>query len=125
MFNRNILDQELKDPQYSKYAWDKLSRFFEYANLVASFEHKMTMIQATSIDTEDYQNRVKELDQSRKIKHDASLAAVDVLNKIAEKMNLEPFYEGKKEREVIANEIFSFVKENLDLDKYGDYNFKK
>lgn len=83
------------------------------------------MIQATSIDTEDYQNRVKELDQSRKIKHDASLAAVDVLNKIAEKMNLEPFYEGKKEREVIANEIFSFVKENLDLDKYGDYNFKK
>ena len=25
MFNRNILDQELKDPQYSKYAWENSS----------------------------------------------------------------------------------------------------
>ena len=122
--NRNSVDELLNNSEYAKTAWNHLERLYEYASYVMKFENKMKMIQVTAFDTEDFQNRVKNLDEGRRLKHEAAISSLSVLNKIAERINVDCVYEGTISidpdyRGEIATAIFEFCKQNLDLDKYG------
>ena len=67
-----------------------------------------------NVDKDNYKIKIEELDKSRTTYHNALLGNVNVLNRLAEKNTLPPFYDGKVSqdrpyRREVANGVLQYV----------------
>ena len=91
-----------------------LKGFEEYHNKIVEMELKLQLYSSGTLDREDYQNMVMELDKRRTMSHDSVLTGINVLNRIAEKQGIEPIYSGtvSKERPYrreVANAVLDYI----------------
>ena len=117
--NRQALNQLIesskKDPELLDAVLDALNSFEEYHTAIYSMETKKKLLAGT-VDTQTYQEAVTDLDRKRTNCHNAVLANVSILNRMADRMNLPPVYDGviSKEqpyRRQVADDVLHFVRE--------------
>ena len=117
--NRQALNQLIesskKDPELLDAVQDALNSFEEYHTAIYSMETKKKLLSGT-VDTQAYQEAVTDLDRKRTNCHNAVLANVSMLNRMAAGMNLPPVYDGviSKEqpyRRQVADDVLHFVRE--------------
>jgi murein endopeptidase len=68
-----------ENPQVLTWINDDLDKMMSYYKHVFSMEQRVELARAT-MDLEDFQQRVMQLDQQRKAKHDAAIAAIKDLD---------------------------------------------
>ena len=123
--NQVIIDEIINtNNDYSSKVNSFIDNIFSYAAFIMKEQNMIALAKVEAYDTQDYQDRIKKIDNSRKIKHDAAIAALSVLNRMADNLNLEKVYNGpidynNETRGDIAHCIIEYAKENLDKDKYG------
>lgn len=93
---------------------DELETFEEYHSAIYSMETKMKVKSSKSMEREDYQFMVENLDKKRTMLHNRVLTAVNVLNRMAAKENLSPVYDGivseeRPYRREVANAVLDYV----------------
>lgn len=121
MLNINILkklaeiyqeDNESLDILYSS-----LKSFEEYHLVIYEMELWMKIYSYKSIDKEEYQSKVTEMDRRRTMCHNSVLSSVNILNRLTSKENLSPFYGGvvseeQPYRREVADAVLEYV-ENI------------
>lgn len=90
-----------------------ISTFEEYHNTIFKMELWMK-IYSKSITGEEYKDNVSKLDNMRTVNHNSVIANVNLLNRLAEKNNLPPVYDGivseeRPYRREIANAVLDYV----------------
>lgn len=125
-FNRSVIKKLYHSDQYANRAYDYLMSIYDYFDFIVREQDKVALIEAerTWLDDEDYKNRIKSIDEQRKVKHDSAISSISILNRMAANEGLEKFYDGPidydpESREIIAREIIKYCKENADNDRYG------
>jgi hypothetical protein len=88
----------------------------EYHNQIFEMELYIMLYQNSYIDREDYGNKVLELGSKRSVYHNALIGNVNVLNRMADKNNLSPVYDGivdydKAHRREVGNSTLEFVED--------------
>lgn len=85
-----------------------------------------------NVDKDNYKIKIEELDKSRTTYHNALLGNVNVLNRLAEKNTLPPFYDGKVSqdrpyRREVANGVLQYVEKivKTDVNKFNNILFKR
>jgi len=68
------------------------------------------------MDASEYRDKVTELDSSRTRKHNSILTGIKIMNRLAEKQNLEPVYDGvvseeRPYRREVANAVLEYVEQ--------------
>lgn len=91
-----------------------IESFEEYHTQIFKLELWMKIHSNSSIDREKYKSKVGELDKARTMYHNALLGNVNVLNRLAEKNNLAPVYDGivshdRPYRREVANAVLEYV----------------
>ena len=74
-----------------------------------------------NVDKDNYKIKIEELDKSRTTYHNALLGNVNVLNRLAEKNTLPPFYDGKVSqdrpyRREVANGVLQYVEKIVETE---------
>lgn len=93
---------------------DELETFEEYHSAIYSMEIKLKVKNSKSMNREDYQYMVESLDKKRTMLHNRVLIAVNVLNRMASKENMQPVYDGvvseeRPYRREVANAVLEYV----------------
>lgn len=93
-----------------------ISSFEEYHDTIFKMELWMKVFSKT-VSAAEYQDNVSRLDKLRTANHNAVLGNVNLLNRLAEKNNLEPVYDGivsheRPYRREVANAVLEYV-ENI------------
>lgn len=112
-----------------------LTSFPDYANVVIR-EQIMHPIWRVRYDGQELRDRIQDLDHTRRIKHDAAIASVNVLNRFSKNLGLEPFADiDTSDRHAVAAFIGSYVNEMYNngigspddayLNKDQEYDTKK
>ena len=88
--------------------------FEDYHSAIFEMEVKMKIYNASNTSREAYQDLVSALDRTRTTHHNAVLANVNILNRIAEKSSIEPLYAGivseeRPHRREVANAVLAYV----------------
>ena len=91
-----------------------LISFEEYHSQIYKLEICMKIFSNGNVDKDNYKIKIEELDKSRTTYHNALLGNVNVLNRLAEKNALPPFYDGKVSqdrpyRREVANGVLQYV----------------
>lgn len=91
-----------------------LISFEEYHSQIYKLEICMKIFSNGNVDKDNYKIKIEELDKSRTTYHNALLGNVNVLNRLAEKNTLPPFYDGKVSqdrpyRREVANGVLQYV----------------
>lgn len=102
--NKDILDM----------IFDVIKSFEEYHQSIVDMEIKPQIYSSGTLEREEYQDMVTELDKRRTMCHDSVLTGMSVINRIAEKQNIEPIYSGtiSKERPYrreVANAVLDYI----------------
>ncbi len=105
-------DKDMLDILYSS-----LKSFEEYHSVIFDMETWMKVFSYKSIDKEEYQSKVTDMDRRRTMCHNSVLSSVNILNRLATKENLSLVYDGvvSKERPYrreVANAVLEYV-ENI------------
>ena len=105
-------DNELLDILYSS-----IKSFEEYHLVIYEMELWMKVYSYKSVDKEEYQSKVTEMDRRRTMCHNSVLSSVNILNRLAAKENIPLVYDGvvSKERPYrreVANAVLEYV-ENI------------
>ena len=90
-----------------------LISFEEYHSQIYKLEICMKIFSNGNVDKDNYKVKIEELDKSRTTYHNALLGNVNVLNRLAEKNTLPPFYDGKVSqdrpyRREVANGVLQY-----------------
>ena len=93
-----------------------ITTFEEYHSEIFNMELWMK-IYSSSVDDGTYKDNVSRLDKLRTVTHNSVLANVNLLNRLAEKNNLPPVYDGivseeRPYRREVANAVLEYV-ENI------------
>ncbi len=93
-----------------------VTSFEEYHSVIFKMELWMK-VYARSISSDEYRENVTKLDKSRTMLHNSVLGNVNLLNRLAEKNQLSPVYDGKVSHEQpyrreVANAVLEYV-ENI------------
>ena len=98
VFNKNSLEkliQENKDDSEAlEIIYDVVRGFEGYHTKIIEMELKLLIYKAGTLDREEYQSMVTELDKQRTVQHNSVLTGVNVLNRMAKQCNIEPIYSG-------------------------------
>ena len=102
-------DKDMLDIIYSS-----LKSFEEYHSVIYDMESWMKIYSYKSVDKEEYQSKVTEMDRRRTMCHNSALSSVNILNRIETKENLPLVYEGivseeRPYRREVANAILEYV----------------
>lgn len=105
-------DNEALDILYSS-----LKSFEEYHSVIYDMETWMKIYSYKSVDKEEYQSKVTDMDRRRTMCHNSVLSSVNILNRLAVKENLPLVYDGVVSEErpyriEVANAILEYV-ENI------------
>lgn len=93
-----------------------IGSFEDYHNTIFKMELWMKVFSKT-VSASEYQDNVSRLDKLRTTNHNAILGNVNLLNRLAEKNNLDPVYDGmvsheRPYRREVANAVLEYV-ENI------------
>ena len=91
-----------------------LTSFQQYHAAIYQLELQVKLYSHGGMDADAYRNAVAELDAGRTIHHNAVIANVRILNRIAGRYDLPPFYEGvvseeRPHRREVANAVLEYV----------------
>lgn len=91
-----------------------LESFQSYHAAIYKLELQMKLYSHGRMDGDAYRNSIAEMDATRTINHNAVIANVRVLNRIADQYDLPPFYEGviseeRPYRRELANAVLEYV----------------
>ncbi len=105
-------DKNMLDILYSS-----LKSFEEYHSVIFDMETWMKVFSYKSVDKEEYQSKVTDMDRRRTICHNSVLSSVNILNRLAAKENLPLVYDGvvseeRPYRREVANAVLEYV-ENI------------
>ena len=94
--------------------FDILKGFEEYHAKIIELEIRLKLYSTIILTTDEYQFIVTELDKRRAMSHDSILIGVNVLNRMAEKQDIEQIYSGtvSKERPYrreVANSVLNYL----------------
>lgn len=99
---------------------DTLKAFPNYVNTVVAYNVKIPLIYAR-YDGEELRDRVVRLDTERHNAHEVAIGAVNIMNRVCEKMGLPPFAEvDTTNRAAVADFAGRFVNETYRGDRGGD-----
>lgn len=93
-----------------------METFEDYHNAIYRLEITRRLFSCNAIESETYRSDTVERDRLRTYNHNAVIAQVNLLNRMAEEASLPPFYEGvvseeKPYRRELANAILGFIQE--------------
>ena len=80
-----------------------LRNFVEYVNCVYSMETRISIARFQSNDPAEFQEIVKNLDNNRRYAHEAAIASINMIDRICDKMGVEPVYGGSQDRSDIGD----------------------
>lgn len=105
-------DKDMLDILYSS-----LKSFEEYHSVIFDMETWMKVFSYKSIDKEEYQSKVTDMDRRRTMCHNSVLSSVNILNRLADKENLPLVYDGvvseeRPYRREVANAVLEYI-ENI------------
>ena len=91
-----------------------IKSFEDYHNAICEMEMKMKIYSGKSVGMDAYQDMISSLDRARTVNHNAVLANVNILNRIADKSGVGPVYSGvvsedKPYRREVANAVLAYV----------------
>ncbi len=91
-----------------------LESFQAYHAAIYKLEVQMKLFSHGGKDRDEYRSSIEELDKTRTINHNAVIANVTILNRIASRYDLPPFYNGviseeKPYRRDIADAVLEYV----------------
>lgn len=118
---QNAIIQKLHNTNYELFDGDKdealdtieteLTAFPEYANVVIR-EQIMMPIWRERCEPEEFRENVKNIDTRRRDAHDGAITAVNVLNRISAKLELEPFADiDTNDRHAVAEMVGKYTNE--------------
>jgi hypothetical protein len=121
-----IVDR-LKETDYELFDNDKdealdfvesrLEAFLKYADMVIR-EQIMRPVSKAAYEGQEYRDKVQDYDESRHCAHENAIAAIDALNRISERLGLEPFADvDTKDRYAVAAYIGQVVSEMYELNR--------
>ena len=92
--NQSSIQSMLADPKWSEPALRHIETLDEYIRTILQFRNAQVAIEGRreTVDTTTWQGELTDLDRSRTIKHNAAIASLSTLNRIAEKMGIAPVY---------------------------------
>lgn len=101
------------DDKFLKIIERSILTFEDYHNAIYKMELWMK-IYSNSITGQEYKDNVSKLDKMRTVNHNSVLANVNLLNRLAEKNNLPPVYDGivsekRPYRREVANAVLEYV----------------
>ena len=88
-----------------------LRSFVDYVNAVYSMETRISIARFHLDDPAEYQALVKELDTTRRTAHEAAISYANILDRVCEKVGVEPVYGGSQDRVEIGDFCGSIVNE--------------
>jgi hypothetical protein len=95
----------------------RLEAFLKYADIVIN-EQIMRPIGKAAYEGQEYRDKVLSDDESRHCAHENAIAAIDALNRISEKLGLEPFADvDTKDRYAVAEYIGQVVNEMYEMNR--------
>jgi hypothetical protein len=102
--------------QYRNSAIRHLNNIFEYADIINNEQKQIERIRFSANDIDDYQDKMKALDQKRKLKHESAMVSLNVLNKMCDNLGYDLVYEGHISDEIeyrteITESVVNFSKE--------------
>ena len=91
-----------------------METFEDYQNAIYRLEITRRLFSCNAIESETYRSDTVERDRLRTYNHNAVIAQVNLLNRMAEEASLPPFYGGvvseeKPYRRELANAILDFI----------------
>ena len=119
--NRQALDRLIEnskeDAELLEAVEDALKSFEDYHAAIYSMETRKKILRGT-VETQRYQEEVTSMDCKRTDCHNAVLANVSMLNRMAAMMNLPPIYDGTISREQpyrrqVADAVLQYVQEMI------------
>ena len=102
-----IMKAVINDPEYGfeEGDWDFWEKtflcFIEYVNIVVRMETLIPLYRFR-YDGDELKTRIMELDKTRRIKHEAMLTNVNILNRQCDKYGIERFIESTEDRYKVA-----------------------
>ena len=89
--------------------------FEEYHYAIYKMEH-FIKFKDSDMDSTEYKNTMEELDGNRTRKHNTILTGIKIMNRLAEKNNLNPVYDGivseeRPYRREVANAVLEYVEQ--------------
>ena len=119
MFDRNSLKEliylSVDDRELLDMIYDALISFENYHAAIYEMETKVKLYYG-AMDSLDYRKMENELDKRRTSCHNAVLASVNMLNRMAEQKGIPPVYDGivsedRPFRREVANAILAYAEE--------------
>ena len=119
--NRQALDRLIEnskeDAELLEAVEDALKSFEDYHAAIYSMETRKKILRGT-VETQRYQEEVTSMDRKRTDCHNAVLANVSMLNRMAAMRNLPPIYDGTISREQpyrrqVADAVLQYVQEMI------------
>lgn len=106
-----------EDTEFLDILYSSLKSFEEYHSVIYDMESWMKIYSYKSVDKEEYQSKVTEMDRRRTMCHNSVLSSVNILNRLATKENLPLVYDGvvseeRPYRREVADAVLEYV-ENI------------
>lgn len=102
-----IISAIVNDPEYGFeyddwYFWEKtFLSFIDYINAVVRMETLIPLYRFR-FEGDELKNRIMDLDSTRRIKHEAMITNVDILNRQCDKYGIERFIDSTEDRYKVA-----------------------
>jgi hypothetical protein len=102
------------DEKQCNFIFDCLKSFEDYHQSIFKMETKQLIFSYDNMEKDEYQDLVKGLDQSRTVNHNAVLASMNKLNRLAAKLGVRPIYastvsEEQPYRREVADAVLEYV----------------
>jgi len=93
-----------------------MESFEDYHRAIYNLEITRRLFSCGAMESDEYRAETVERDRSRTFNHNAVLAQVNYLNRLAAEAGLEPFYDGivseeRPYRREVANAVLEFVRD--------------
>lgn len=115
---RSLIEMLGNDADLLSLIEDCLASFEAYHSAVYKLETYKKIHQGNIKNGEIYRDTVMELDRNRTICHNAVIANVAILNRLADMQNLPHVYDGivseeRPHRRILANSVFEYVENTI------------
>lgn len=118
--NKEILDELIRhfkdDKDDLEMIVSSIETFEDYHRAIYRLEITRRLFSCNAIDSDTYRSDTVERDRARTVNHNAVIAQVNFLNRLAQEANLPPFYDGivseeRPYRREVANAVLEFVRD--------------
>lgn len=112
LFRDEDTDEEAAKECAEETLQDALESILRYPNCVIHMSNMMELWRTVlCYEGEDYRDRVEKLDKDRRIKHDAAIAAISMLNRICKILGIDQFDVNLNDRYAVGDWIGAFCGE--------------